>query len=250
MLQLTGTARTPTIDSGPNTTFSVSKYVMFVCTLSKTEKEAINPSSPPSDTSKQKATKTKKRPKQKNDQNKKTTKTKKRPKPKTTKKSDKQPLVLILLVNCSPHIQRSTGSRIIATSPTSDPTLVRGGVAATPQQPMPVPLVPVSKNDESVFQQKGCKRNQLFSYKKKSVFQQKRFQKESVVFIEKKPVFQQKRLVPGCSVDDVDGVLKRRFQIVCQVIHMRGAVPVISEMPNVTDIIEKSQSNIDKNPSD
>jgi hypothetical protein len=76
VLQLTGTARTPTIDSGPNTTFSVSKYVMFVCTLSKTEKEAINPSSPPSDTSKQKTTKTKKRPKPKNDQNKKTTKTK------------------------------------------------------------------------------------------------------------------------------------------------------------------------------
>jgi hypothetical protein len=58
-LHRTGTARTPTIDSGPNTTFSLSKYVMFVCTLSKTEKEAINPSSPPSDTSKQKATKTK-----------------------------------------------------------------------------------------------------------------------------------------------------------------------------------------------
>ena len=107
-----------------------------------------------------------------------------------------------------------------------------------------------SSKKKPVFQQKGCKRNQLFSYKKKPVFQQKRLQKESVVFIEKKPVFQQKRLVPGCSVDDVDGVLKRRFQIVCQVIHMRGAVPVISEMPNVTDIIEKSQSNIDKNPSD
>ena len=40
-------------------------------------------------------------------------------------------------------------------------------------------------------------------------------------------MFQQKRLVPGCSVDDggVDGVLKRRLQIVCQVVHMRRTVP-------------------------
>ena len=59
-----------------------------------------------------------------------------------------------------------------------------------------------------MFQQKGFKRNQLFSSKKKAVFQQK-------------------RLVPGCSVDDggVDGVLKRRLQIVCQVVHMRRTVP-------------------------
>jgi hypothetical protein len=62
-------------------------------------------------------------------------------------------------------------------SPTSDPTLVCGGVAATPQQPMPVPLVPVSKNDESLFQKKGFKRNQLFSSKKKAVFQQKKVSK-------------------------------------------------------------------------
>ena len=159
-LHRTGTARTPTIDSGPNTTFSLSKYVMFVCTLSKTEKEAINPSSPPSDTSKQKATQNKKRQKKRQKKN--------------DKKSDNKPLVLILLVNCSSHIQRSTGSRIIATSPTSDPTLVRGGVAATPQQPMPVPLVPVSKNDESLFQQKKVSKGiSCFHKKRKQCFNKK-----------------------------------------------------------------------------
>jgi len=66
----------------------------------------------------------------------------------------------------------------------------------------------------------------LFSSKRNPCFN-KKVSKGISCFIKKKAVFQQKRLVPGCSVDDggVDGVLKRRFQIVCQVVHMRRTVP-------------------------